>query len=139
MYITMSFTVPSSPPQNFTTMVISSTSISVYWDPPPLGDQNGVITGYRVIIINLNRTSISVNVNVFGTNFTAMNLEEFEAYNIQVAAMTAVGLGPFSNVIRSQTFEDGKYCVVVCILCPYVVMLCFYGCSSVYGTSKCAG
>jgi len=103
-----SFAVPSAPPQNVTTMVINSTSISVYWDPPPLDDQNGVITGYTVIITNINRTSISMTISVTNTSYTAINLEEFEVYHIQVAAMTAIGLGPFSDVIRSQTFEDGK-------------------------------
>ena len=89
-------------------MVINSTSISVYWGPPPFDDQNGVITGYRVIITNLNRTNISMSISVTNTSYTAIGLEKFVVYDIQVAAMTAVGLGPFSDAIRSQTFEDGK-------------------------------
>ena len=88
-------------------MVISSTSISVFWDPPPFDDQNGVITGYRVIVANLNRTNVSSTTDVTRTSFTALNLEEFEAYGIQVAAMTAIGLGPFSDTVRNQTLEDG--------------------------------
>ena len=87
--------------------MINSTSISVYWDPPPFDDQNGVITSYTVIITNLNRTNISMSINVTNTSYTAIDLEEFKVYDIQVAAMTPVGLGPFSDVIRSQTFEDG--------------------------------
>jgi len=84
----------------------------VYWDPPPLDDQNGVITGYRMIITNLNRTNISMSIIVTNTSYTAINLEEFEVHRIRVAAMTAVGLGPFSNPVRNQTFEDGKCCMV---------------------------
>ena len=84
----------------------------MYWDSPPFDDQNGVITGYAVIIANLNRTNISITINVTNTSYTVIDLEEFEAYDIQVAAMTAVGLGPFSDVIRNQTFEGSKCCMV---------------------------
>ena len=102
---TLYFTGPSSPPQNVTSFAVNSTSIFVFWDPPPFDDQNGVITGYRVNISNLNQINISIDVpDIF---FTAVDLEEFEVYDIQVAAMTAIGLGPFSGIIRSQTFEDG--------------------------------
>ena len=88
-------------------MVINSTSISVYWDPPPFDDQNGVITSYTINITNINRTNISMSIIITNTSYTVIDLEEFEVYDIQVAAMTAVGLGPFSDIIRSQTFEDG--------------------------------
>jgi len=98
---------PSAPPQNVTTMIISSTSISVYWDPPPFNDQNGIITGYRVNIVNLNQSNKSDTIDISNTSFTAVDLEEFEAYDIQVAAMTIIGLGPFSDIIRRQTLEDG--------------------------------
>jgi len=48
-----------------------------------------------------------MTINVTNTSYTVIDLEKFEVYDIQVAAMTAVGLGPFSDVIRSQTSEDG--------------------------------
>ena len=102
---------PSAPPQDVTTMVISSTSISVSWNPPPLPDQNGDIIGYQLVITIVNRSSSLVDgVNV--TNMTsnvAINLQEFEVYSFEIAAMTVIGLGPFSDVVTNQTFEDGKY------------------------------
>ena len=98
---------PSAPPQDVTTMVISSTSISVSWNPPPLPDQNGDITGYQLVITNENRSSYFVRiVNV--TSYVATNLQEFEVYSFEIAAMTVIGLGPFSDAITNQTFEDGK-------------------------------
>ena len=122
-------TGPSAPPQNVTTKVISSASISVSWDPPPIGDQNGVITNYSIIIANLNRTNSSTIV-VTNTSFTAVDLEEFEAYNISVAAMTAIGLGPFSDVMRSQTLAHSKYLVCTCVF--IILILCTCVCTYKY-------
>ena len=102
---------PSAPPQDVTTMVISSTSISVSWNPPPLSDQNGDIIGYQLMITNVNRSSSLVDgVNVTNmTSYVAINLQEFEVYSFEIAATTVIGLGPFSDVVTNQTFEDGKY------------------------------
>jgi len=88
--------------------VLNSTSISVFWNEPPFLDQNGVITGYQVNVTNINRTNVSTVVNVTNTSHIALDLQEFEAYDIEVAAMTAVGLGPFSDPVRNQTLEDSK-------------------------------
>ena len=100
---------PSAPPQNINTMVINSTAISVSWYPPPTLDQNGDIIGYQLMITNQNRSNSSVIVvdvaNV--TSYDAAMLEEFEVYTFEIAAETAVGLGPFSNAVSNQTFEDG--------------------------------
>ena len=100
---------PSAPPQNVTTMVISSTAISLTWTPPPFLDQNGDIIGYQLMITNQNRTNSTATVvdvaNI--TSYVASMLQEFEVYNIEVAARTAIGLGPFSGSVNNQTFEDG--------------------------------
>ena len=79
------------------------------WDPPPFLDQNGVITGYQLIITNHNRTNSSAFVaNVTNsTSYIAIMLQEFEVYNIVIAARTHIGLGPFSDPVSNQTFEDG--------------------------------
>ena len=99
-------TGPSAPPQNVTTMVINSTSIFVFWDPPPFDDQNGSITSYQVNITKQNTTVVSVMIN--DTSFIANNLQEFEEYFIEVAAMTSVGLGPFSDPVRDITNEGSE-------------------------------
>ena len=90
-------------------MVINSTAISVSWYPPPLLDQNGDIIGYQLMITNQNRTNSSaVAVNVTNmTSYVAIMLQEFEVYSIEIAAETAIGLGPFSDPVMNQTFEDG--------------------------------
>ena len=100
---------PSAAPQNVTTVVINSTSISVSWYSPPFLDQNGDIIGYQLMITNQNRTNsqpLIFNVtNV--TSYVATMLQEFEVYSIEIAAETAIGLGPFSKPDNDQTLEDG--------------------------------
>ena len=90
-------------------MVINSTSISVYWDPPPLDDQNGVITGYTMNITHVNKIVVSIVIN--GTSFVASNLQEYEMYSFEVAAMTVIGVGPFSDIISDRTLQDGQFCL----------------------------
>ena len=89
-------------------MVINSTAISVSWYPPTFLDQNGDITGYQLMITNQNRTNSSAMVvSVTNTSYVAIMLQEFEVYSIEIAAQTAIGLGPFSDPVSDQTFEDG--------------------------------
>ena len=89
-------------------MVINSTAISVSWYPPLFLDQNGDITGYQLMITNQNRTNSSAMVvSVTNTSYVAIMLREFEVYSIEIAAQTAIGLGPFSDPVSDQTFEDG--------------------------------
>ena len=100
---------PSAPPQNISTMVINSTAISVSWYPPPILDQNGDIISYQLMITNQsgdNSSAVVVNVtNVI--SYTATMLHKFTVYSFEIAAGTAVGLGPFSDAVSNQTFEDG--------------------------------
>ena len=44
---------PSGTPNTIQITTLSSTSIEVRWLPPDLLDQNGVITGYTVILTNV--------------------------------------------------------------------------------------
>ena len=95
---------------NVTVIPVSSTSIGVSWDPPPLEDQNGIITGF-----SLNYSSVRLLAEgTFQLNFTegmliVGGLEEFEEYNFTVAAETESGLGPSSVVLSAVTFEDGMF------------------------------
>ena len=79
------------------------------WYPPPFLDQNGDIIGYQLMITNQNRSNSSVMVvNVTNeTSYIATMLQEFEVYSFEIAAQTAIGLGPFSDAVSNQTFEDG--------------------------------
>ena len=44
---------PSGTPNEIQIAILSSTSIEVQWQPPDFIDQNGIITGYTVILTNM--------------------------------------------------------------------------------------
>ena len=85
--------------------MINSTAILISWDPPPFLDQNGDIISYQLKITDQNRTAIIANVNM--TSYVATMLQKFEVYSIEITAETIIGLGPFSEPVNNQTFEDG--------------------------------
>ena len=98
---------PVSPPENVALSPVSSTSINITWLPPPSQDINGIITEYRVTVIEVltgrrfNFTSTSSFVIAFG-------LHPHYAYECIVSAYT-VGIGPYSQAISITTPESGAY------------------------------
>lgn len=100
--------VPSGPPQSPSVSVLSSQRIEINWLPPLLPDQNGVITGYIIVVTPL-ITGISQQLITSVTNTLLVpNLAPFTTYVCIVAARTAQGRGPFSTVLTVQTLEAGK-------------------------------
>ena len=99
------FLVPSIPPQNVATNVISSTSIMIIWNPPPSVYQNGFISGYQILITDVN--GINSTATTTHTSYTAVGLKINTLYNFEVAATTVIGYGPSSDPVSNQTFEDG--------------------------------
>ena len=77
----------------------------IIWNPPALIYQNGFINGYQLIITDVN--GINSTATTPYTNYTAMGLQINTLYNFEVASATAIGLGPFSDPVSNQTFEDG--------------------------------
>ena len=79
--------------------------IFVEWGPPPESEQNGVITLYTVQFqspsdpMPVNQTTASLNLSLPG-------LFPGVTYNISVAAHTAVGPGPFSDVLQQETLAE---------------------------------
>ena len=64
---------PSGTPNDIQIRILSSTSIYVRWMPPDFLDQNGVITGYIVILGNIDSNS-SHQYNASG-NITMQHIE----------------------------------------------------------------
>ena len=95
---------PSGSP-TVTATEVSSDSIYLRWSPPPLEDQNGIITGYIIDSFS-NRKNSS-----FSVNLTEHNLEAFPytEYTLRVAALNSVGQGPFSDVVYVKTLQDGMH------------------------------
>ena len=87
---------------NFT--LVSLTPFTLTWNPPPIEDQNGVITSYTLKVTERTAYQLVVQSQTYQNN----SLEKFTAYTFAVAAMTAVGVGPFTNPIALTTPEGGQ-------------------------------
>ena len=114
-------TVPSGPPQSPSVSSVNSRSIGITWQPPPLPDRNGVITGYVINITSLD-TGTRTQLTSTTTALTIPNLAPYTSYVCIIAARTAVGLGPFSTVVTVRTLEAGRTLIFHIILQahPYV-------------------
>ena len=109
-------------PQNVSIFEISSDSFMLSWDPPMIGEQNGILIQYHVIIIEtqihytddgseitglqtyLNRT---FNVSEGRSQLIDMLHPDYN-YTVRIAAATGPGIGPFSDAITVRTDMDGE-------------------------------
>ena len=100
--------VPEAPPANVTTSLTRRNEIDVSWDPPPLDDQNGLITCYNVCYnVEGAQAEQCVNASSSSTSIIlTMDISPGTTYLIRVAAATAVGLGPFSGDYRQMTLPE---------------------------------
>ena len=102
---TLPTVVPSSAPVHLQGTTVNSTTIQLYWNPPSLADQNGVIRSYliNVTVVEMSSffqlTSESNALNISG-------LHPYYNYNLTVAAVT-IGPGPYSVVLTIRMPEDG--------------------------------
>ena len=116
------FTVPSMEPQNVSIFVILSRSFMLSWNPPLIGEQNGILIRYHVIVIET-----QIHYTDDGAEFTGMqrylnrtyNVSEGRTklidvlhpdynYTVRIAAATEPGIGPFSDPITVRTQMDGE-------------------------------
>ncbi len=86
-----------------------SSSITLSWRPPSAGERNGDIVGYIINVTNLDSGLVQQFNTPLVPTFVVPNLDPFTVYVSTVSALTAVGMGPFSGVVSSQTLEDGTY------------------------------
>ena len=87
--------------------------LTVRWQPPPLIDHNGPLTGY---VIQYNRIPsgdmLSEIVNggtVYVHTIIVLGVSEVANYSITVAAMNVNGTGPFSKPLYQTLNGGGKY------------------------------
>ena len=108
---TCAYLAPSSAPENVSVAVISSTSAEVSWTPPPLLSRNGIVTEYRVSVLELDTGSRRSQV-AFASPLVVQSLHPHYTYHFSVSAHT-VGTGPFSAIQVIRTPQDGTslwYC-----------------------------
>ena len=100
--------VPSSAPLNFTkTSQSSESGITLTWSPPPIEDQNGVIIGYLLKVTEGTMDNV-YQLRLQSQTYQNNTLLKFTEYTFAVAAMTAIGLGPFTDSIAVTTPEGGR-------------------------------
>ena len=86
---------------------MSSTIITLFWDPPPADEQNGIITQYRINITEV-QTGRSFTLFSATTSVNVTSLHPYYTYNCAIAAVTSIGAGPYTSVITVVTLQDGK-------------------------------
>ena len=106
MFITL-ITVPSSAPRMLRAITVSSTSVVLIWEAPPLEDLNGHVIGYSISVTKL-QTGERQELFSNSTMLTVYHLQPYTVYACMSAAVTNVGHGPFSNALQIETHEAGK-------------------------------
>ncbi|KAH7693380.1 immunoglobulin I-set domain-containing protein, partial [Aphelenchoides avenae] len=93
--------------------MLNLTTLRVFWRPPPLEGINGILKGFQIHIHSNSSTggrSRNVTTNARATNVTLFNLAAGTAYQVQVAARTAAGVGVFYSsdiiVMDEATLHD---------------------------------
>ena len=88
--------------------------MSVTWDPPPIYDQNGVITSYTLTYKGVERDTLlftKVIDVVGGISYIEpelIGLEEHTTYILTLRANTVIGDGPTTS-LEVLTQQNGKY------------------------------
>ena len=103
----MALAVPSGPPVGVSHLEVTSTSVTLSWNPPETSQQNGVIRSY-IVIVREEETGRNFSVNSTNTELRIGNLHPFYTYHFAVAAVT-VSQGPFTYEYVLRTLEDGKH------------------------------
>lgn len=97
-------TVPSAPVNEISVNVVNISSVWVQWKPPPSQHRNGVLLGYKLLLLGAIET-MNQNVLTNTTHYVFNNLIEAMRYKLQVLPFTAVGDGPPSHFVDFSTDE----------------------------------
>ena len=98
--------VPSAPPMNLSLVHSGSWSIVVEWKPVPVGYENGIIIGYRLVYrVKDSENAVSIaDDSIYSKNIAVLSELKFDTlYSIRVVAFTRVGSGNFSEPIEVRT------------------------------------
>ncbi|GAB6020837.1 Down syndrome cell adhesion molecule-like protein 1 [Chamberlinius hualienensis] len=110
---------PSEAPKDLHCTTLTSTSIHVTWNAPPLVSINGILKGYKLIykptsewfgskndMHSFIEDTVSGSQELASTTITVTELRKFTNYSIQVLANTKTGDGPLSDAIFCKTSDD---------------------------------
>ncbi|XP_046856883.1 receptor-type tyrosine-protein phosphatase F-like isoform X4 [Xenia sp. Carnegie-2017] len=97
--------VPEGPPLNVQIVALSSSSLSVTWEPPDKKKTNGKIVNYTVCITHLENETCSMKYMIEEQRLDINNVKPGTKYYVRVLASTIVGSGCYSNV--TWVFTNG--------------------------------
>lgn len=119
--------MPGAPPHDVQVKVLSSSSFSIQWLPPPSEKHHGQIIYYKICYQELDDTvsnaaktdrdnsvvleklfEVNANSQNIPYEITIANLKKWTKYRVQILAGTKVGDGPLSQPISVRTEDDGK-------------------------------
>ena len=98
-------TAPSSPPIGVAGMALSSSSIFISWQLPPIEQQNGIIREYHINVTEV-ETGDEFSLVSYYLNAIVGSLHPYYRYNITITAVT-IAPGPPSPSFVVQTNESG--------------------------------
>ncbi|KAF5269923.1 hypothetical protein FQR65_LT05722 [Abscondita terminalis] len=101
--------VPSAPADHVFFEIHNDTSGWVKWSPPPPQHHNGILVGYKIQVKSYSLRTMTVNAST--TSLLITNLTIGSPYSAKVAALTQVGLGPFStpvSIVITEMNQNGR-------------------------------
>lgn len=102
--------VPEAPPQNANCVALSSQSIKISWNEPPLQFHGGVIQGYKILYSPISQDDeVPITNEVKRTSSLETYLHAlYKAtnYSVQVLAYTSSGDGDSTSTFHCSTEDD---------------------------------
>lgn len=96
--------IPSAPPEGIQVGTYNESANWIKWFPPPPQHHNGIIVGYNLEIKGSIVRTMAINAST--TSVMVSNLTVGGLYSARVAALTKIGMGPYSNPIALITTQN---------------------------------
>lgn len=109
-HVSSVFSAPTAAPMSVEVAVFNSSALSISWRPPPITQQNGIIQGYSVHLLeDITGNEMVIDTGGSHTEIFITSLHPHYVYNLRVAAQT-VDVGPYSAPTVIQMDEDSTFC-----------------------------
>ncbi|CAF4862408.1 unnamed protein product [Pieris macdunnoughi] len=97
--------VPDAPPQHVRCEPLSSQSLRVWWEPPPLDKRGGMLIGYEISYRSVERESGVWERRRAGSGEAQLSVLRAGNYSVRIAARSTAGLGVPAH-IYCATLDD---------------------------------
>ena len=92
---------------------VSSASLVVKFQQPPLIDHNGPITGHVIQYTRVGTQIVTREIVTSGTTHTISGLLAHITYSVTVAAVNINGTGRFSSPVVQRSGQDSELNVII--------------------------